>query len=148
MQANLFLTSLFALFGIIIGASLQFIFNRHVSREGKYLDQRFVAYLDFMKSLCSNDIDARLGAELQLVAYAHDRVLQPFLEFQKLGGYIGTEQQMKAFVRVVRAIRKDAGSKANYTDEDLFFLAMSTEWDKWKKPSRSANETGRCLQND
>jgi hypothetical protein len=140
MSVDPLLPSLFALTGIVIGASLQFFFGRHISREGKYLDKRFDTYLDFVRSLNSEDIDAHMRAQLQMVAYAHDDVLQPFLEFEKLGGYIKTEEQKRAFVRIVRAIRKDAGGKALYTDEDLFYLTMFTTWDDWDKPVKSSEK--------
>jgi hypothetical protein len=132
---NPIMSSFFALLGVVIGAALQFLFSRYVSREGKYLEKRFGAYLSFMRSLSSEDLDSRMGAHLELVTYAHDRVLKPFLEFEKLGGLIKTEEQKRAFVRVIRAIRSDAGGRAHYTDEDLFLLTMLSTWEGWNQPS-------------
>jgi hypothetical protein len=129
--------SLLTLLGVVVGALLQFFISRRIAREGKYLDKRVESYADYMAAIGKSgrpgvpDEEAELMvARAKLLAYGHDRVVQALSTFDRLGGYVKSEEQKKAFVSVIREIRRDVGGNS-LTDEDLFRIVMHTEWKDW-----------------
>ncbi len=112
---------------------MQYLFNRKIAQEGKFLDRRLEAYASYLQSLSSDNLDANIVARHQLLAYASDPVLEAVCEFDRNGGYVRTDGQKKAFVEIIRAVRRDAGGRARFSDQDIFQLAMFTKWENWDK---------------
>jgi hypothetical protein len=71
-----------------------------------------------------------LEARAKLLAYGHDRVVQVLSVFDKLGGFVKSDEQKRAFVSIIREIRRDVGG-SSLSDEDLFRIIMYTEWKDW-----------------
>jgi hypothetical protein len=117
-------TALLSFFGVVIGASLQYIFTRYLETQRYRREQRTQACLDFLKSASeqfrlnypegSPEYDLltakTLDARQRICLYSSEKVIHAFAVFQKLGSNIETEEQRAAYVAMVAAMRDDSGN--------------------------------------
>ncbi|WP_406643336.1 hypothetical protein [Pectobacterium brasiliense] len=128
--------------GIVIGASLQYFFTRHIEYTRSLRDMKTKAYMDYLKGVCEqaqilmiadadNAQEKRREAFLKVVdakaricLYGSERVIHTFAEFEKLGSSISTKPQRDAFIKMAMFMRKDAGLKKLPAESDLSIVLL------------------------
>jgi hypothetical protein len=123
--------------GVVIGATLQFIFTQRTSREQQRMQQTATAYAAFLKALAAvaaaqsygdseMEKDAQrdlLDARGRIAIYGSDSVIHALAAFSRAGGTIGTLKQKKALVLIVQAMRRHTRSLP-VSDDDISRLIL------------------------
>lgn len=130
--------AVFSLLGMVIGASLQYIFTRHLEDQRHRRDLRAGAYMDYLRSvaelsnLTSNakqshisDIRMRIAdAKARISLYGSPKSITAFAAFERLGAAMKTEEQRSSFIEMLHAMREDSGSKALLKTEELELVVL------------------------
>lgn len=125
MEEVKILVGVLAFIGVVIGASLQYIFTRHVERQKHSQDLRSKAYMDFLKCVSEQaqlkpqpgtqdqkELFSRAGdAKARICLYGSNDVISAFSKFEQLGASMATLEQRQAFTSMVAEMRADSGSK-------------------------------------
>lgn len=126
-------TAILGFLGIIVGASLQYVFTRYLENQRHRRDLRTQAYTDYLKCVsesahlivqpqapAAREIFASTAdAKARICLYGSTKVIQTFSTFEKLGAAMKDDQQRKAFVDMVSAMRSDSGNNCGRNVEDL-----------------------------
>lgn len=121
--------ALFSFFGIIIGASLQYLFTKVLEEKRHYRDLRARAYADYVRFVSEaahclvqpmsgegRQLLAKItDAKARLCLYGSTEVVNNLAEFDRAGGEIKSYAQRQAFVQLLRSMR----SEADITNSDL-----------------------------
>jgi len=127
------LTGLFSFIGIIIGASLQYVFTRHIEGQRHSRDIRSKAYMDYLNCVGElaqfrpatgsherKTLDARTAdAKSRICLYGSTKVVSAFSKFQELGASTSTTEQCDAFINMVSKMREDSGSKTCENNKEI-----------------------------
>ena len=127
------LTAIFSFLGVVIGASLQYFFTRHIESQRHQRDLRSKAYMDYLKCVCEQaqfryQENTKERAELfsrtadskaRICLYGSDNAIAAFSAFEKLGASMNTSEQRMAFTNMVSIMRSDSGNKFGANIEDL-----------------------------
>jgi len=117
--------------GIVVGATLQYLFSRFLEeRKHKRLLQT-EAYADFLRGVAEathlglevneNQVHARIAdARARIGLYGSPNVVRLLADFEKAGNAIISEKQHKAFVLLIQAMRGD--KKVDNADLELVLL--------------------------
>ncbi|TYL41005.1 hypothetical protein [Dickeya sp. ws52] len=123
--------------GVVIGASLQYFFTRHIEYSRSLRDMKTKAYTDYLKSVseqaqissgdiekCREILGKTADAKGRICLYGSAPVIQAFAEFEKLGASMSTKLQRDAFITMVMLMRKDAGLKKLPTESDVSIVLL------------------------
>ena len=127
------LTAILSFLGVMIGASLQYIFTRHIESQRHLRDLRSKAYMDYLRCVCEQaqfklkeDTKERqelftrtADAKTRICLYGSNEAIEAFSIFEKLGPTMGTDDQRRAFTSMVLIMRNDSGSKLGAQPEDI-----------------------------
>ncbi len=119
------LTAVFSFLGVVIGASLQYFFTRHIENQRHLRDLRSKAYMDYLKCVCEQaqyryksgsseqkELFSRTGdAKARICLYGSKKVISAFSCFEELGASMGSPEQRNSFVQMVLDMRNDSGSE-------------------------------------
>ena len=119
------LTAFLSFLGVVIGASLQYFFTRHIENQRHIRDLRSKAYMDYLKTVSelANDrpkenskerIDLMVrtaDAKSRICLYGSKKAIHAFSRFEKLGAKLNTEDQHQSFTDMVSTMRLDSGSE-------------------------------------
>jgi hypothetical protein len=122
-----------SILGLILGATLQYFFTRHIENQRHIRDLRSKAYMDLLKSIseCANfrpkystkegmDLAERTAnAKARICLFGSTRVIQAYSLWEKLGPNMETEERRAAFIEMVKAMRTDSGGEIELKSEDL-----------------------------
>ncbi|OZG74492.1 hypothetical protein BTA51_05675 [Hahella sp. CCB-MM4] len=125
--------ALLSLIGLIVGASLQYFYTRHIENQRHIRDLRSKAYMDFLKAVCelanyrpANDTRERIeisertaDAKARICLYGSAKVIRAYSAWEKLGPAMETEDQRSAFIEMVKLMRIDSGGEVEISNEDL-----------------------------
>lgn len=134
-------TALFSLFGIAVGAALQYFFTRHLESQKHHRELRTKAYTDYLSCVCEQ---ANLGrqrqslegrelatrtadAKCRICLYGSSSVVDAFAEFEMLGATMNSEQQRNAFTRMVAIMRSDSSGKGQANLGSLQVVLLGAE---------------------
>jgi len=131
--------ALFSFLGIVVGASLQYLFTRFNEDRKHYRLLQTEAYADYLRAVAegahlSLSVDeaerhARIAnAKTRVCLYGAKEVVALLAQFEREGAVIGNEQQCKAFVRLVQAMRAD--SHVQSADLELILLGDSARYQR------------------
>jgi hypothetical protein len=108
--------------GVVIGASLQYIFTRYLETQRHLRELRSQAYLDYFKGISEQvhrtdlqELEDRdpLGrvadAKARICLYGSRDVIRSLASFENLGAALSSNEQRAAFVAMVAAMRADSG---------------------------------------
>lgn len=110
--------AIFSVLGIVVGATLQYLFTRFLEeRKHKRLLQT-EAYVDFLRSVADGahlhagvneaEVHARIAdARARIALYGSPDVVRLLAEFDRTGNAIITKEQREAFVRLIKVMRGD-----------------------------------------
>ena len=127
------LIGLISFVGVVIGASLQYYFTRHIENQRHLRDLRSKAYMDYLKCVTDLaqfqpkanskekiDLNARTGdAKARICLYGSNKAIQAFSTFEKLGATMNTNEQRKAFTNMISIMRIDSGSEDGAKPKDI-----------------------------
>jgi hypothetical protein len=119
--------------GIVIGASLQYIFTRHIENQRHRRELRSKAYMDYLKCVCEQaqfrfkentkdraELYSRTAdSKARICLYGSVKSIHAFSMFEKLGASMNTAEQREAFTNMVSIMRHDSGSEIGAHIEDL-----------------------------
>ncbi len=125
-------TAVLSFFGVVIGASLQYVFTRYLESQRHHRELRTQAYLDFLKYVSelahlndpsdsqNRDLLAKTtDAKAPICLYGSGEVVRAFAVFERRGAIVKSIPQREAFVNMVSAMRRDSGSPSGSRVEDL-----------------------------
>ncbi len=127
------LTGILSFLGVVIGASLQYFFTRHIENQRHLRELRSKAYMDYLKCVCEQaqyrfkdgtkerlELFSRTGdAKARICLYGSKEAIVAFSLFEKLGASMGNSEQRKAFTNMVSIMRNDSGTEQGAEPEDL-----------------------------
>jgi len=125
--------AIFSFLGIVIGASLQYVFTRHLDNQKHYRELRTKAYTDYLKCVSEH---ANLGkqrqsqegrelsaltadAKCRICLYGSSSAVSAFAEFERLGATMNTPEQCTAFTHMVAIMRNDSTNGGQVALNDL-----------------------------
>jgi hypothetical protein len=125
-------TAIFSFLGIIIGASLQYFFTRHLDNQKHRRELRTKAYTDYLNCVCElanfgrrqsqegRELSAKTAdAKARICLYGSPSAVSSFATFERLGATMNTAEQCTAFTTMVAIMRNDSGSESKVKLEDL-----------------------------
>ena len=125
-------TALFSLFGVVIGALLQYFFTRYLESQRHLRGLKTQAYLNFLEAISGLahlndplgsqecDLFAKTAdAKARICIYGSKEVVHALAVFEKLGAVISSTEQRAAFVAMVSAMRNDSGNGSGPEVEDM-----------------------------
>jgi len=132
------LTAVLSFFGVIIGASLQFLFTRHMEGQRHLRELRSKAYMDYLKCVCEQaqfrfkeenkekqELFSRTAdAKARICLYGSKEAIQAFSQFEKLGASMGSIEQRTAFTSMVSIMRADSGGEIGTDPEDIQIVLL------------------------
>jgi hypothetical protein len=132
--------ALVSLIGIITGALLQYFFTSHLENQRHYRDLRTKAYMDYLKVISENAQENRSGspnpanlhelsirvtdAKARICLYGSKKVIRAFAVFDKLGAKVITDEQRKAIIEMLLAMRSDSGGHSGVDTKDLEIMML------------------------
>lgn len=125
--------AIFSFFGVVIGASLQYFFTRHLDSQKHRRELRTKAYTDYLKCVSEH---ANLGkapqsqegrelavrtadAKSRICLYGSSFAVEAFAEFERRGAVMNTPEQRAAFTQMVVTMRNDSTGKGHVESRDL-----------------------------
>jgi hypothetical protein len=134
-------TAIFSFLGIIIGASLQYFFTRHLDNQKHYRELRTKAYTDYLKCVSEH---ANLGkqrqspegrelskntadAKCRICLYGSSSSVGAFAEFERIGATMNTPEQCNAFTRMVAIMRNDSSGGRQVELKDLETVLLGVQ---------------------
>jgi hypothetical protein len=133
--------AIFSFFGIVIGASLQYVFTRHLDNQKHHRELRTKAYTDYLKCVSEQ---ANLGkqrqsqegrelaaqtadAKCRICLYGSSSAVGTFAEFERLGATMNTPEQCNAFTRMVSIMRNDSTNGGQVVLNDLEVVLLGAQ---------------------
>ncbi|MDX3775489.1 hypothetical protein QE250_15330 [Chromatiaceae bacterium AAb-1] len=127
------LTAFLSFLGVVIGASLQYFFTRHIESQRHLRDLRSKAYMDYLKCVCEQaqfrpklgtqeqkELFSRTGdAKARICLYGSKQSVTAFSRFEELGASMGSKEQREAFTNMVSIMRTDSGSEVCANNSEL-----------------------------
>jgi hypothetical protein len=127
------LTGILSFLGVVIGASLQYYFTRHIENQRHLRDLRSKAYMDYLN--CVTDLaqfrpkenskerielSAKTGdAKARICLYGSNKAITAFSQFEELGATMNTDEQRQSFTNMVSIMRMDSGSEGGVNSKAL-----------------------------
>lgn len=138
------LIGVLSFFGVIIGASLQYYFTRHIENQKHLRELRSKSYMDYLKCVCEQaqfkfkpnskermDLFSRAAdAKSRICLYGSNEVIDAFAQFERLGAIIKTQEQMRAFTKMVSIMRIDSGNDLCNGNENLQIVLLGDRNEK------------------
>lgn len=134
-------SAILSFLGVVIGASLQYFFTRHLDNQKHHRDLRASAYADYLKCVSEH---ANLGkqrqsqegkelavrtadAKCRICLYGSPAAVEAFADFERLGATMNSEEQRSAFTRMVAIMRKDSARGGPVDDGALQAVLLGVE---------------------
>src|SRR5208282_3144224 len=103
-------TAVLPVIGVLVGASLQYLFTRYLETQRHQRELRTQAYLDYLKSVSglahlnepqgSQERDllaSAADAKARICVYGSSQVIQAFASFERLGAEVASPAQRRGF---------------------------------------------------
>jgi hypothetical protein len=117
----------FSFLGVVVGASLQYLFTRFLEERRHRQALQTAAYTDYIRAVAESasvnletdeaQLSARLAdAKTRICLYGSAAVIAGLAQFESLGAVIGDNQQREAFMKIVEAMRGGSGGQASHVE--------------------------------
>ncbi|WP_298438044.1 hypothetical protein [Ottowia sp.] len=128
--------------GLVVGASLQFLFSRYLEAKKHQRDLRAKAYSDYLQCVSEHanlkpaqpssegrQLGARTAdAKCRIALYGGEAVIAAFAGFERLGATMNSAEQRDAFTDMVVAMRSDTlGSSVKAVDIEAILFGPSAK---------------------
>ena len=125
--------AMFSFLGIVIGASLQYLFTRYLENQRHYRKLRTQAYTDYLRGVSEHahlvvqrqghearEIFSRTAdAKARICLYGSTAAIQALSSFENLGATMNTDKERTAFASMVLLMRNDSGSQPGTKIEEV-----------------------------
>ena len=122
---NKLMLGLLAFVSVIVGATLQYIFTRHIEHQKHSRELKSKAYMDYLNSLAEGaQFQYELGtkeqkemfyrtadAKARICLYGSKEVISAFSKYEEIGGAFHTDEHRDVFTNMVSIMRIDSGSE-------------------------------------
>lgn len=132
--------ALFSFLGVILGATLQYYFSRHLDGVRAHREARTKAYTDYlhcvsehanpdqMKSADGHELGARTAdAKCRICLYGSPEAIAAFAQFERLGATMRSQEQQAAFTRMIAVMRRDSTKPAKVSTADLQTVLLGVD---------------------
>lgn len=132
--------AIFSFIGIVIGASLQYFFSRHLDTLRAHREARTKAYTDYLRCVSEqanpdqmhssdgHELGARTAdAKCRICLYGSSQVVAAFARFETLGATMNTPEQQAAFTRMVAIMRHDSRGSGHVESSDLQVVLLGPD---------------------
>lgn len=140
-EHRLVIIALLSFLGVIAGASLQYIFTRHLENQKHHRSLRTQAYTDYLKSVCeqatlalqsqspeSRELLARMvDSKSRICLYGSEAVVSSLAAFEQIGSALNTSEQRNCFANMVSAMRKDSKGRSGASVDSLEIILMGSQ---------------------
>lgn len=133
--------AIISLFGLFVGASLQFLFTKHLENRKHQRELRARAYTDFLQCVSEH---SHLGyqknteagrklwarttdAKCRISLYGDADVIEKFAEFERLGPVLISNEPREAFTDMVLSMRQDTLGASKVVKTDLKAVLLGVE---------------------
>ncbi|WP_395341201.1 hypothetical protein PN836_018660 [Ningiella sp. W23] len=132
---------LLAFLSVIVGATLQYFFTKHVETLKHAKELKSKAYSDYLKAISEDashnyesgsveqkNIYSKIAdAKARICLYGSNEVVTAYSEFLALGGVFETQKQKESFAKVFSLMRKDSGGKeiVNLKEIEIILLGSA-----------------------
>jgi len=126
--------AIISFFGVVIGASLQYLFTRYLENQRHYRSLRTQAYTDYLKGASErahfgikpqSQVKQKIAdAKARICLYGSTAAIQALALFEKLGATMNSDQERNAFTSMVLIMRNDSGSQSGARIEDLKIVLL------------------------
>lgn len=134
------LIGLLSFLGVVIGASLQYIFTRHIENQRHIRELRSKEYSDYLRNVAENalihpeqngqdrkELLARMAdAKTRICLYGSPKTIKAFSAFEELGAQICTPEQGQSFTKMVLMMRSDSGSDMRVLPRDVLNVLLGS----------------------
>jgi len=134
------LTAVLPVVGVLVGASLQYLFTRYLETQRYQREFRTQAYLDYIKSVSGlahlNDpqgsqerdlLASAADAKARICLYGSGEVIEAFASFERLGAAVISPSQCESFVAMIVAMRRDSGDASRARIRDVQQLLLGSK---------------------
>ncbi|MBU1222142.1 hypothetical protein KKF34_11355 [Myxococcota bacterium] len=142
------LIPIFSIFGLILGAVLQFYFTQYLDNKKHQRDLKVKAYIDYLQCVSEQanlgySIDTIEGRQIfartadskcRISLYGSPSVISAFSSFEKLGANFRTLEARESFTKLVSEMRKDTGDKSDPNKIELETLLLGLRDKKQNSP--------------
>jgi len=136
---NTWTIAILPLFGVVVGATLQFWLNRAAAREQRGDTLRSQAYADYLRAVAAaahlrSDEDRRnarrdaADAKARIAVYGSAEVIKALSRFEEAGAVITDGPAAQAFVSIVSNMRPGGGAVPNH-ELELLLLGTAQQGD-------------------
>jgi len=150
---NSWAITILPLFGVLLGATLQFALGRQAEKQKQGDAARSQAYADYLQAVAASahlgsDDDLRdalrraADAKARIAVYGTASVVRALAQFENVGAAVGSEQGARAFLSLVKTMRP--GSEV-VSDSDLGFVLFGTN--ARHQPTQETGEPSKQLSN-
>ncbi len=134
--------ALVAVLGVIVGATLQYLYAQRTEITKHYQELRSNAYVDFIKSTAGIAISQKKGdaekeleftilmadAKARVAIYGDKAVVDAMAEFFRKYGALQSPDAISVFVSLVHRMRQETvGIKQNVLDKEISQLLFSVD---------------------
>ena len=133
-------TAIFSFFGIILGATLQYFFSRHLDSLRTHRDARTKAYTDYLRCVSEqanpdqmvssdgHELGARIAdSKCRICLYGSSEAISAFAKFERLGATITSPEQQVTFTKMVAIMRHDSTSSEKVATGDLQAVLLGAD---------------------
>jgi len=133
-------TAFFSFLGVILGATLQYYFSRHLDGLRVHREARTKAYTDYlhcvsehanpdqMRSSDDHELGARTAdAKCRICLYGSPEAIAAFAHFERLGATMRNQGQQAAFTQMVAVMRNDSTISSNVAIVDLQTILLGVD---------------------
>ena len=108
--------------GVLIGATLQYLFSRFSEKQKHQQNLRTQAYVDFLRGVAGATIAQRnkdkdkeqeftilvVDAKARITVYGRKEIIEAIANFWRAGAKVDTQEGKKLFVSICQAMRKES----------------------------------------
>lgn len=130
----------FSFLGVILGATLQYYFSRHLNGIRSDREARTKAYTDYlhcvsehanpdqMRSTDGHDLGARTAdAKCRICLYGSPEAIAAFAQFERLGATMRSLEQQAAFTQMVAVMRHNSTKSDRVATADLQVVLLGVD---------------------
>ena len=117
-----------ALFGLLIGAGLQYLLGRAAESRQQLTLHRTQSYIDYFRALASTGhtgrtketLGAATDAKVRICIYGSGAVVKRLHRFETIGATVNSPQAKIAVTELIQEMRRDAGTNLSKIDNSDF----------------------------
>lgn len=119
------------IFGVVVGAMLQYFFARSNARQDRFAGLRNESYADYLKAVANAAINRTpsaitevTDAKCRMAIYGSNSVIEKLARFETTGAKLSNEQGILAFVAMAEQMRTESGNGTGGLPKGVLYNVM------------------------